>query len=72
MSSKVLSIGIHKHTKRFSIMFISDPLISSIRAGCKKKNDRNDINSVNDNRVWVCIRVTFSSSIGKAFGLHAD
>ena len=53
-------------------MFISGPQISSIRWGCMKKNDRNEINSVDDHRVWLCIRVTFFSSIGKVFGSPAD
>ena len=37
-----------------------------------KKNDRNEINSVDDHRVWLFIRLTFSWSIGKVFGLPAD
>ena len=36
-----------------------------------RKNDRNEINSVFDHRVWLCIRVT-SSPIGRVLGLPAD
>ena len=53
-------------------MFISDPHISSNKLECVKKNNRNEINSVDDHRVWLCIRVTFSSSSGKVFGLPSD
>ena len=40
--------------------------------GAWKKNHRNEINNVNEHRVWLCIRVTFFSSIGIFFGLPAD
>ena len=33
------------------------------------KNDKNEINSVYDQCVLLCIRVTFSSSIGKVLEL---
>ena len=41
------------------------------QVGVHEKNDRNEINSVDDHRVWLCICVIFSS-IGKVFGLPAD
>ena len=37
-----------------------------------KKNDRNEINSVDDHCVWFCIRIIFFSSIGKVFALPTD
>ena len=40
--------------------------------GVHEKNDRNEINSVDDYHAWLCIRVTFSSSIVTVFGLSAD
>ena len=44
----------------------------SIQTGwVRGKKYRNEINSVDDHRVWLCIHVTFSS-IGKVFGLPAD
>ena len=55
-----------------SVMFITAPQISSNRLGCMNKNDRNEINSVDDRRVWLRNRVTFSSSLGKVYGLPAD
>ena len=33
---------------------------------------KNEINSVDDHRVWFCIRLTLFSSIGKGYGLPAD
>ena len=38
----------------------------------QQKNDRNEINSVDDHRVWLCIRVIFFTSIGKVHGLPDD
>ena len=35
------------------------------QVGVHEKNDGNEINSVDDKCVWLCIRVTISSSIGK-------
>ena len=45
---------------------------NQVGLGVHEKNDRNEINSVDAYRVWMCIRVTFSSSIRKVFGLPAD
>ena len=71
MYSKVWSIGIQKHTKMIQhhVHIINPDLFNQV--GVHEKNDRNEINSV-DYRVWLCIHVTFSSSIGKVFGLPAD
>ena len=33
------------------------------------KNDRNEINCMDDQCAWLCIRITFSSSIGKVLKL---
>ena len=41
------------------------------QVGVHEKNDRDEINSMDDHRVWLCIRFTFSSSIGKVYGLSA-
>ena len=38
----------------------------------EKKNERNEINNVDDHHVWLCIRENIFSSIGKYFGLPAD
>ena len=37
----------------------------------RETNDRNEINSVVDHCFWLCIPVSFSSSIGKVFGFLA-
>ena len=71
MSSKVWSIGVQKHTKMIQ-HHVQIRSTDHFNQGAWKKNDRNEINSVDDHRVWLCIRVTFSSSIGKVFGLPAD
>ena len=42
------------------------------QVGVHGKNDRNEINNVDNHRDWLSIRVTFSSSIGKVYGLPAD
>ena len=35
------------------------------QVGVREKNDGNEINSVDDHNIWLCIRVTFSPLIGK-------
>ena len=72
MSSKDWSIGIQKRTKiiQHHVHIRSTDQFNQV--GVHEKNDRNKINSVDGHRVWLCIRVTFSSSIGKVFGLPAD
>ena len=42
------------------------------QVGVHEKNDRNEINSMDDHRVWLCIRSISSSSIGEVYGLSAD
>ena len=67
MSSKVWNIGIQKRTKMIQhhVHISSTYLFNQI--GVHEKNDRNEINSMDDHRVCLCIRETFSSSIGKLF-----
>ena len=72
MSSKVWSIGIQKHTEMIQHHAHIGSTDQFNQVGVHEKNDRNEINSVNDHRVWLCIRVTFFSSIGKVFGLPVD
>ena len=42
------------------------------QVGVHEQNDRDEINSVDDHRVCLCIRATFFSLIGIVFGLPAD
>ena len=71
MSSKVWSIGIQKHTKMIQHHVHIRSTDQFKQVGVQEKKDRNEINSVDDHRAWLCIRVIFSS-IGKVFGLPAD
>ena len=64
MSSKVWSIGIQKHTKMIQHHVHIRSTYQFNQVEVHEKNDRNYINSGDANRVWLCIRVTFSS-IGK-------
>ena len=58
MSSKVWSIGIQKHKNNDSAS-CSYQIHRSVQSGrVHEKNDRNEINSVDDHRVWLFIRVT--------------
>ena len=72
MYSKVCSIGIQKNTKMIQqhVHIRSTDQFSQV--GVHGKNDRNEIHIVDAYHVWLCIRVTFSSSTGKVFGLSAD
>ena len=72
MYGKVCSIGMQKHTKiiQHHVHIRSTDQFNQV--GVHDKNDRNEINNVEDHRVGWCIRVTFFSSIGKVFGLPAD
>ena len=72
MTSKVWSIGIQKHTKMIQHHVHIRSTGQFKYVGVHEKNDRNDINSVDAHRVWLCINVIFSSTIGKVFGLPAD
>ena len=71
MSRKVWRIGIQIHTKMIQHRVHIRSTDQYTQVGVHEKNDRNEINSVDDHRVWLCIRVTLSS-IGKVFGLSAD
>ena len=51
MSSKVWSIGIQKTNKNDSAS-CSYQIHRSVQSG---KNDRNETNSVDDHRVWLCV-----------------
>ena len=72
MSSKVWSIGILKHTKMIQHHVHIRSTDQFNRVGVHEKNDKTEINGVDDHCVWLCIRVTFFSSVGNVFGLHAD
>ena len=72
MSSKVWYIGIQKHTKMIQHHVHIRSTDQFNQVGVHEKNDRNEINSVNDHRVRLCNHATFSSSIRKVFGLPAD
>ena len=61
MSIKVWSIRIQKHTNNGSVLCLYQ-ILRSVQSG---KNDRNEMNSVDAHRVWLCIRVIFSSPIRK-------
>ena len=71
-SSKVWSIEIQKHTKmsQHHVHIRSTDQFNQV--GVHENNDRNEINSVDDHCVRLCIRVTFSSSIGNVYGLPSD
>ena len=63
MSSKVWDIWIQKHTKMIQHHVYIRSIDQFNQVGVhEKKNDRYEINSLNDHRVWLCIRVTFFSS----------
>ena len=62
MSSKVWSIRIQKHAKMTQHHVFIRSTDQFNQVGCMKKNDRNEINNVDDHRVWLCIRATFFSS----------
>ena len=64
MSSKDGSIGLQKHTKMIQhhVYIKSTDQFKQVGV-CEKKNDRKEINSLDDHHVWLCICVTFSSSI---------
>ena len=70
MSSKDWSIGIQKHTKMIQHHVQNRFTDQFNQVGVHEKNDRNEINSVDDHRIWLFICVIFSS-IGKVFGLPA-
>ena len=71
MSSKICSIKIQKHTKMIQHHVYIRSTDQFNQVGVHEKNDRNEMKSVNDHRVWLCVRVNFSS-IGKVFRLPAD
>ena len=66
MFIQVWSIGLQKLTKMIEnhVHFRSTDHFKQVEV-----HDRNEINSVDDQCVWLCIRVTFSSSIGKVLKL---
>ena len=71
MSSKVWSIGLQKQ-KQMIQHHVHIRSIDQFKQVGVRKNDRNEINSVDDHSCWLCIRVTFPSANGKVFGLPAD
>ena len=64
MSSKVCGIGIPKHTKMIQHHVHIRSTDQFNQVGVHDKNDRNELNSVDAHRVWLCTPLTFSSSIG--------
>ena len=72
MSSKICSIKIQKHTKMIQHHVHIRSTDQFNQVGCMKIIDRHEINSVNDHRVWLCVRVNLFSSIDKVFRLPAD
>ena len=58
MSCKVRSIGIQKHTKMIQHHVLIRSTDQFNQVGAHENNDRNEINSGDDHRVWLCIRVT--------------
>ena len=73
MTSKVWSIRIQKYTKMIQhhVHIRSTDQFNHVGVH-EKKNDRNEINSVDDHCVWFFICVIFLSSVGKILGLPAD
>ena len=69
---KVWGIGIQKHTKMIQHHVHIRSTDQFNQLGIHERNDRNEIKSVVDHCVWLCIRVIFSPSIGKVDGLPAD
>ena len=68
MVIQVWSIGLQKHTKLIE-NHVHIRSTDHFKQVCiMHKNDRNEINSVDDHCVWLCIRVTFTS-IGKVLKL---
>ena len=65
MSSKVWSIGIQKHTKMIQHHVYIRSTDQFNQVGVHEKNDRNEMNSVYDHRVWLCIRVTIFSNLDR-------
>ena len=64
----VWSIGLQKLTKMIENHVHIRSTDHLNRLGCIKKMT-NEINSVDDRCVWLCIRITFFSSIGKVLKL---
>ena len=67
MSSIVWSIGIQKHTKMIQHLVHIKSTDQFNQVGVHEKNDRNEINSVDDHRVWLFIRVTYVLNDRKSF-----
>ena len=72
MFSQVWSIGIQKHKKSIQHHVHIRSAYQFNQVGLHEKNDRNEINTVDDHRTSLCIRVTFFSLIGEVFELPAD
>ena len=67
MFIQVWNIGLQKRTKMIENHVHIRSAIILNRLGALK-NDRNEINSMDDQCIWLCIRVTFSW-IGKVLKL---
>ena len=64
MSFQFWSIGLQKLTKLIENHVHIRSTDHFKQVGVRGKIDRNETNSVDDQCVWWCVRVTFSSSIG--------
>ena len=71
MAIQVWSVWLQKHTK----MIVNHVHIRYTdhfkQVGVREKKDRNEIYSVDDHCVWLCISINLSSSISK-YSLLAD
>ena len=72
MFSKAWSIGIQKHTNMIQHHVHTRSTDQFNQVGVHEKNYRNEVNSVDDHRIWSCILVIFFLSIGKVYGLPVD
>ena len=64
MSFQFWSIGLQKLTKMIENHVHIRSTDHFKQVGVRGNIDRNETNSVDDQCVWLCVRVTFSSSIG--------
>ena len=58
MAIQVWSIGLQKHTKMIENYVHIRYIDHFKQVGVREKNDRNEINSVDDHCVWLCVRIS--------------